>query len=572
MKRHIYFKKIQIHLYFDPDIYYIITMLNCKPMLILLFSFLFLLSCGDHALNDFLTCAENDCLFEENTPVSGTGWLASRENLSNIPQDIAVSNNSTGFPPSVNLENRFPPIGNQGQYGTCVAWATGYNLKTALNAIEKGWNSNDLSKTANQTSPKDLWFAIDNSQKSTDCNGTNFESALDALILKGAASLSSVPYSNMGNCSGSSSGNANNKLANYRKIAYNYTLAGSAGESGLTLENLKGYLAQGRPILFGAKLGERFMRWNNSSTISSDTYNDPNMQHAYHAMVLVGYDDSKEAFRVRNSWGGTWGDNGSIWVDYDFFLSSFMFVAFVAQNTPLAVQEEVKPDQLLNGYDLLASSLNDVPNPDGASPRSRRISYRVYNSGTEPILASQRWSVLYMYYNAFDASEYDIILEDYYTDEYGGEPGKYGDLPTGLGFWNNMDFQPGKLAGDGYAINYTMPAISGKFYLVIYADAYDAIRESNEDNNFYFLGTNGGKPLEFVNGVMQNTPANILPKTARHTPAKSVQEIGGSANAYTPQEIKALVSQSKKSGVLGKKIAEYRKNNERLIKLSNGNP
>ena len=538
---------------------------------------------------DLLACSGKDCYVDETDLISRTGWLANRENFSNIPQDISVSNTSTNtnsLPRIVSLKSIFPPIGNQGQYGTCVAWAAGYNLKTALNAVENGWGSTELSRAANQTSPKDLWFTIPGSEKNTNCNGTNFEAALDALILKGASSLSSVPYSNMGNCSGTSSGNANNKLANYRKIAYNYGLAGGSGSTGLTQDNLKGYLAQGRPILFGAKLGDRFMRWNNNSIISSDTYNDPNMQHAYHAMVLVGYDDNREAFEVRNSWGDTWGDKGSIWVDYDFFLRNFMFVSFVAQNPPPAVKEEVKEEQLLAGYDLLASFADDFPDTDpdreDRSPRARAFSYEVYNSGKNTILASQKWTVLYMYYNAFDASDSRIIFEDYYTNEYGklGEYGEYNKSTAFAGgFWNNMNVLPGKKAGeaefseDGFYIPYSMPPISGSYYLVIYADAYEAISEGNEDNNFYFIGAEGGKPLIFKDGIMQNKPApHLAKKAAGNAPAKSVQEIGGSANAYTPAEIKTLVLQSKNSGVLAKKIAEYRESGEKPVKKRRINP
>ncbi|MCL2284080.1 MAG: C1 family peptidase [Fibromonadales bacterium] len=555
-------------------------MQNRKFMFIPLSLSLLLVSCGEHSFLDFLT---------ESGILSSTGWLADKENLNNIPQDIAVASSMPGsLPSAVSLESKFPPVGNQASYGTCVAWATGYNMKTALNAIEKGWNSSDLSKAANQTSPKDLWFVIDKSKKSTNCNGTNFEPALDALISKGAASLSSVPYSNMGNCSGTSTGNANNKLANYRKIAYNYALQGGSGSNGVTLDNFKTYLAQGRPILIGAKLGDRFMRWNNSSSISTDTYNEPDMQHAYHAMVLVGYDDSKYAFRVRNSWGDSWGDRGSIWVDYDFFLKNFIFAAFVAQNPPIEVKDEVKEQQLLTGYDLLASFAEDFQDPETSSPRARAFTYEVYNSGKETILASQRWTVIYMYYNAFNANDFDIIFEDYYTNEY-GKPGEYGEYAKSEaligGIWNYMNVLPGKKAGedvfgsDGFYIPYKMPEITGKYFLVIYADAHGAIDESNEDNNFYFIGAEGGKPLEFASGVMKNKPASLskaLSKDASgkipRATAKSVQEIGGSPNAYTPEEIKTLVSQSKKSGVLAKKVDEYRSGNVPVKKQRKGNP
>ncbi|MDR1829489.1 MAG: hypothetical protein LBQ76_01825 [Candidatus Fibromonas sp.] len=532
-----------------------------------LFSALFLTSCGEHGLSDLLNCSDLECLLEE--VIARTGWLAEDENLNDIPEDIPTEDIPDGSLPKVaSLEARFPPIGNQGQYGTCVAWAAGYNLKTALNAIDKGWKDTDLSSKANQTSPKDLWFAIDNSKKGSGCNGTNFEPALDALISKGAASLSSAPY-NMGSCSGTPVGNSGDRLANYRKIAYNNALAGGSGASGMNADNFKTYLAQGRPILIGAKLGDRFMRWNSSSVISSDTYGDPGMQHAYHAMVLAGYDDSKNAFRVRNSWGSSWGDNGSIWVDYSFFLRSFAFTAFVAQNPAPPVSSVVREDQLLAGYDLLAATAEDFPDPDATSQLERAFSYEVFNSGRERILASDKWTVLYMYYNAFNANEFDIIFEDYYTDEFGeGEGDKASSDALAGGYWNNANVEPGRKAGEaeygdeGFYISYKMPKITGRYYLVVYADAYDKIKESNEDNNFYFLGAEGGKPLEFANGIMLSEPASakILAKKASggkiEATAKSVQEIGGSPNAYTPEEIKKLVLKSKKNGVLAKKIAE----------------
>jgi hypothetical protein len=465
------------------------------------FSVMFLSSCGNHSFEsfeDFLECTDWECIL--NKIISRTGWLAEDEGLDTIPV-VVYDDDSTQLKSAVYLDDKFPPIGNQGQYGTCVAWATGYNLKTALNAIEKNWKDTDLKNSANQTSPADLWFIIGKSDKGTNCGGTNFEPAMNALISKGAGNLNSVPYGKKIDCSGTSSGDVSNKLGKYRKIAHNKSLSGSgSGNEGMTLENFKGYLSQGKPILLGARLGDRFMSWNNASVISSDTYNDPGMQHAYHAMVVAGYDNSKNAFRVRNSWGADWGDNGSIWVDYDFFLKSFCFAAFVAENLPISSKAKLMP----SGYDLQLAAAGDILYKN--SPRERVFSYSVRNSGTKPILASQKWTVIYMYYNAFNANDNGIIYE--------------GD---------RMESE----------IRYTMPRITGKYYLVVYADAYNAIDESDEDNNFYFIAADNGRPLEFKDGVMLN---QIVPNAK----AKSVQELGGNPNTYTPAEIRSLVLRNKK--------------------------
>ncbi len=526
------------------------------------------------------SCDKDDLIDALLSILTQTGWLQSKEKMDDIPEDITPFDNDDSQPtePNASLEDHFPPIGDQGQYGTCVAWAVGYNVKTALNAIEKGWTTSQLADAGNQTSPKDLWMAIPDSKKGTGCNGTNFEPAMDALIASGAASLSSVPYSN--GCTGTQKGDITNKLTNYRKIA--------SETEGLNVDNFKGYLNAGRPIAIGAKLGDRFMTWKSPTKISSDTYNNPGMQHAYHAMALVGYDDSKRAFRVRNSWGSSWGDNGSIWVDYDFFCNSFCFAAFVAQNvnSVKASDGQIGSGSLLKGYDLLAyyaedsEMTTDDPNYDPDYPdQNRKFTYEVFNSGDQTIYPSQKWSTIYMLYNATNAKDYRIIYEDYYTNEYGsvgddGEPFGYMENETflsGGGYWNYSTAAPGQKAGedifpDGFVITYSMPKeITGKYFLVVQADANNVIKEANEDNNFYYISAEGGKPLEFENGKILNMPqpksrasrADKRPAPYSNTENQTVVK-PGNLNAYTPEEIQAMLLHDKKTGKLEAKIRTHR--------------
>ncbi|MCL1956641.1 MAG: hypothetical protein FWF63_04915 [Fibromonadales bacterium] len=539
--------------------------------------FFVLLGCGNHTFDSIVDDIVDDIVEK----VLGTGLLQDNTNV--IPQDVTRFGNvdASGLPSSVSLEDKFPPVRSQGQFGTCVAWSTGYAFKTALNAIEKNWTATDLKKESNQTSPKDLWLTIPADKKGRSCNGVAFAYAMDALIANGAASLADVPYNMSGSCDASissSKGNPNNKLANYRKIADNQKLYGGSKVEGMDVENFKSYLAQGRPILFGANVCDRFHRHKGNAVFSVDG----GTRCGGHGMVLVGYDDSKGdgAFRVRNSWDTDWGDNGSIWVDYNFFVTNFAKYAFVAQNPNSPPPENpVNPNPPpnpppKNTYDLLAKFAEDYQDYEYPNnPRARLFSYEVYNNGSMEILAKQRWGIYYMYYNAYDANEYEIIYEDYYTDEYGKPCTKPSDVCWGEyentsaiagGLWNNMNVKPGKMAGEaeaegGFEMPYEMPSITGDYYLVVYADYENVIDESNEDNNFYFITSAGGKPLKFEDGVMKSTPmnSNISAKRSKLAPVHSVVDLG-ELNGYTPKEIKTLLNRDKKSGVFAKKIAKYR--------------
>ncbi len=542
-----------------------------------------LLSCGNHSfLDDVLGNVDNNTL--------GTGLSPEDEkNVREVPQDIKNFGDAAGdFPKSYLIEDKFPPVQSQGSYGTCVAFSTGYAFKTALNAIEKNWTATDLAKPSNQTSPKDLWLVIPPEKRGCS-SGTSFEYAMEALITSGVASMAEVPYDMTSSCDAPSSNakmNPNNKLANYRKIAYNEKLyySNSTKMDGMDLDNFKTYLSQGRPVLFAGKLGDNFRkRWGDKTVLYSDVN-----QSGGHAMVLVGYDDNMGtggAFKVRNSWGTNWGDNGSIWIDYDYFLNDFCKYAFVAQNSS-APEDTLKPNPVppnpppKNTYDLLAKFAEDYLDPEKTSnPRARAFSYQVYNNGSNAILASQNWGVYYLYYNAYDAEDdYEIIFEDRYTDEEGSPCKKPSDFDNKVcwgkydesdalvgGIWNNMDIEPGKKAGEAETggldmeIPYLMPEITGDYYLVVYADYENVIEETNEDNNFYFISKPNGKPLHFEDGIMEPITANskISAKRAKQAPVHSVVDLGA-YNAYTPQEIKKLLNRDKKNGVFAKKVAKYR--------------
>lgn len=487
------------------------------------------------------------------------GYNMEDENVSDEEQADEYDENEDGsLPSSVDLQKYFPPIGNQGSYGTCVAWATGYAMKTALNAKEKGWTSSQLSSPSNQSSPVDLWHLIDANGKSTGCNGSNFEPAMEAIQKNGLASMASVPFTNKKmTCDGVKGvGNSSNKLGQYRIIAYTAELSGSKSY-GMTAENFKFYLSKGYPILIGARLGENFMAWNSSSVLKSDT-KDYQGQHAYHAMVCVGYDNSKKAFRVRNSWGANeWGDNGSIWIDESFFIKQFCFGGWIACNSgsTLSTARPAEPSPLrsANGakVDLAAHIISDYANADG----TRTLEYDVENVGKNNVSSEQGWSVVYMIYERKNLNDKFILMHDYYSDEVAnGKITKYSD---GLAVYgsqstmSNVNIPAGssvaeQLGGKKLKFTYKLPAeADGEYFLVLMVNPFDEVNDVNLDNNYSFV-SNNGDPIVVAQGRVLNMPSSL----------KDVRSLISDKNwnTYSGVELNNMLRKQARNGKLKKQV------------------
>ena len=542
------------------------------------------------------------CKPDDNQAVlDGLGWFGlggtMGDDTTEIENDIYLG--SGQLPSAVDLSPYFPPIGDQGSYGTCVAWATGYNHKSFLEA----WDDNHRTSfsSSQMMSPRYLFWSIPSSEKGSDCNGTGFEPAYDVMISNGIANMATSPYTDLGDCSSSPSSSENSNAANHKIESYR--------QVDLDVTTLKQYLAQNRALTFGAKLGENFMAWNSSDVIydDTDTYHG---QHAYHAMTLCGYDDSKGnngAFRVVNSWGTGWGDGGYIWVDYNFFVSGdFAFCAFAATNKFSNPDDDGdnQVDDPNSGTDLMAWELQDLQN-DPNDPRARVAKYNAFNSGTENIPASKDWNILYIYYNANNANDYGILLYDYYSDDFGnpnnhwtgydsdgdgvddtdqlGNNGPFGieswitggQSITGQDWWNNItsyaghsiayDLYNGDPDHDRFSWPYEMPEITGDYYLVIIVDGFDVIQEYDESNNYFYLTDSEGGPITFSDGVMQETPAksfekNLNPKIGDPSPRQSAIN-KEHLNTYSTKEIRKLINYRLASGDIQRKAAMWNKSN-----------
>jgi C1A family cysteine protease len=82
------------------------------------------------------------------------------------------------------------------------------------------------------------------------------------------------------------------------------------------LSELKTCLAMGHPFELGFTVYRQFMYGNWKDTMPMPVKNEQIL--GGHAVTAVGYDDARQAFRIKNSWGNDWKDNGHFWMPYAF--------------------------------------------------------------------------------------------------------------------------------------------------------------------------------------------------------------------------------------------------------------
>lgn len=85
-----------------------------------------------------------------------------------------------------------------------------------------------------------------------------------------------------------------------------------------TLDQLKGCLASGYPIIFGFMVYDSFETDTVSKTgvVPMPAANENLL--GGHAVLAVGYDDATQRFIVRNSWGEDWGQQGNFTMPYAY--------------------------------------------------------------------------------------------------------------------------------------------------------------------------------------------------------------------------------------------------------------
>ena len=209
------------------------------------------------------------------------------------------------LPPSVILNHPF--IGNQGQTGTCVSWSIGHAMAGTLN------NEFPIG-LFNDRSPYFIYQL--NHTANHNCIDDGMSTGADGMNIFKNNGIPPVSYDvTLGNFCNYTPTSDVTDFAALDKIPGYSSLS--------TVNDIKTALSLRLPVEMTLYLYQGFYdAFNNHQKYSVPANTNIGMPITGHAICIIGYDDSKNAVLIQNSWGTTGGDAtypGCMWIDYNVF-------------------------------------------------------------------------------------------------------------------------------------------------------------------------------------------------------------------------------------------------------------
>ena len=206
------------------------------------------------------------------------------------------------LPPLVNLQPLCPPVEDQGSLGSCTANA----LVGALEYLTKkdGAPCVDLSRLFVYYNERVIGGTV------MEDSGAFLRDGIKTLAKQGVCTEATWPYATDAKTFTKKPSKSCYTAAKKHQILSYHRIDTGA--------EMRTCLADGYPFVFGFTVYESF---ESSQVAKTGTLKLPKKTESVvggHAVLAVGYDDSKKQFLVRNSWGESWGKKGYFTIPYSY--------------------------------------------------------------------------------------------------------------------------------------------------------------------------------------------------------------------------------------------------------------
>ena len=247
--------------------------------------------------------------------VQGYGWVPdvpdNRDVLFAAPTGVMAS-----LPPSTDLRAGCPDVYDQGQLGSCTANAIG----AAFEFEQKKQGLADFmpSRLFIYYNERSIEGTVDSD------SGAMIRDGMKTLDKLGVCPETDWPY-DITKFHDKPTDACFTEAATHQALVYRAVLQ--------DLHQLQSCLASGYPIVFGFSVYESFESQDVARSGVVPLPKQGEKQLGGHAVLAVGYDDGDQAFWVRNSWGGGWGQKGYCKMPYAYLTSSGLASDFWALYT-----------------------------------------------------------------------------------------------------------------------------------------------------------------------------------------------------------------------------------------------
>lgn len=221
-------------------------------------------------------------------------------------RDLTYQYKRVPLPRKVDLRPRYGLIYDQGPLGSCTA-----------NALSMAYDFDRVQQKQEPTVPSRLFIYYNERvliNKVTEDSGAYIRDGIKSMAKHGVCEETLWPYL------------VSKFKTKPSKAAYDDAKLSTIKEY-LRLDNrilnqLKECLVSGHGFVFGFSVYESFESESVAKTGIMPMPSKLESSLGGHAVFCVGYDDDKQCFIVRNSWGEKWGDKGHFYMPYAYMTDS----------------------------------------------------------------------------------------------------------------------------------------------------------------------------------------------------------------------------------------------------------